>query len=281
MIHFDECINLFARAIDDLNYKHIANETRKLNESDYFAAYLHFINNSIHYSRFTHSIRGIQISGKYLNQKVNKWTKAGVFEKMHEYMITNYKNTHPHTKHVYIDGHIVTNRYGTCDNVGRCTYFKSKNGCNLQSIVDDNGIGLGFNIVKGSASESKALIDTLNSSKVDDASKYEKSKKFRKYFIADAGYDAQKNREFILSKGYKPLIWANKRNTKNKKKIKAMKLNKKEMKHYKTRHIIENSYSWMETKIPRLSKIYDKKISNYMNMVYVANIDIILSKKCV
>ena len=108
-----------------------------------------------------------------------------------------------------------------------------------------------------------------------------KSKKYRRYFIADAGYDTKTNREYILSKGYKPLIWANKRNTKNKDKLKAQKLNKKDIKHYKTRHIIENSYSWMETKIPRLAKIYDKKISNYMNMVYVANIDIILSRKCV
>ena len=133
---------------------------------------------------------------------------------MYEYTIDDYKNTYPHTKHVYIDGHIVTNRYGTNNNIGRCTYFKSKNGYNLQTIVDDNGIGLGFNIVKGSASESKALIDTIKSSKVDDANKYMKSKKYRRYFIADAGYDTKINREYILSKGYKPLIWANKRNTK-------------------------------------------------------------------
>jgi hypothetical protein len=187
---------------------------------------------------------------------------------------------YPHTKHIYIDGHIVTNRYGS-NNVGRCTYFKSKNGFNLQTIVDDNGIGLGFNIIKGSASESKSLIDTFNLSKVDDANKYILSKRYRKFFVADAGYDTAKNRNFLSGKGYKPLIWANKRNTKNKKKLRAMKMNKAEIKHYKTRHIIENSYSWMETKIPRLSKIYDKKMNNYMSMIYVANIDIILSRKCV
>ena len=199
---------------------------------------------------------------------------------MHEYQINDYREENKCTKHVYIDGHIVTNRYGVND-IGRCTYFKSKNGYNLQTIVDDNGIGLGYMIDKASESEGKMLIETFNSSKIDDANKYKKSKKYRRYFIADAGYDTNEIRGFLSGKGYEPLIWANKRNTKNKEKLKAKKLNKKQIKHYKTRHIIENSYSWMETKIPRLSKIYDKKVQNYMNMVYLANIDIILSRKCV
>ena len=112
--------------------------------------------------------------------------------------------------------------------------------------------------------------------------KKNQKKKYRRYFIADAGQDlscdTNEIRDFLSGKGYEPLIWANKRNTKNKEKLKAKKLNKKQIKHYKTRHIIENSYSWMETKIPRLSKIYDKKVQNYMNMVYLANIDIILSR---
>ena len=72
MIHFDECKNLFMRAINDLNYKNVANETRKIDEVDYFDAYLHFINNSIHYSRFNYLVGAILITGKYLNQKVNK-----------------------------------------------------------------------------------------------------------------------------------------------------------------------------------------------------------------
>jgi hypothetical protein len=59
MKYFDECKKLFDRAINDINYNNIYNETRKLDEIDYFDAYLHFIDNSIHYSRFNYSIKGI------------------------------------------------------------------------------------------------------------------------------------------------------------------------------------------------------------------------------
>ena len=85
---------------------------------------------------------------------------------------------------------------------------------------------------------------------------------------------------FLKSKGYIPLIWKNKRNS-SEEDFKKRKIKKQHVKHYKKRHIIENSYSWLETKIPRLSKIYDKYVGNYINMVYMAIIDIIICRECV
>lgn len=280
MKQIEKCKELFIEALRELKYNNINNESRKLSEVDYFEAYLEFLNNSIHYSRFSYSIKGKVISGKYLNEKVNKWARAGLINKIYEYVIKSYKSDNTPTKCLYIDGHIVTNRYGV-GNVGRCVYYKSKNGYNIQSIVDDKGVSLGVFIKGANENEGNMLTDTVNASALDDANKYKNSKRYNQYFIADAGYDYDINREFLSSKGFTPLIWANKRNTKDSEKLKKKKLTKNQKKHYKTRHIIENSFSWMETKIPRLSKIYDKYISNYLNTVYISIIDIILSRKCV
>ena len=48
--------------------------------------------------------------------------------------------------------------------------FKSKNKYN-STIVDDNGIGLGYMIDKASESEGKILIETSDSSKIDNVNK--------------------------------------------------------------------------------------------------------------
>lgn len=78
-----------------------------------------------------------------------------------------------------------------------------------------------------------------------------------------------------------PLFWHNKRNTKNKKQIKENKLKGHKKEKYKSRHIIETYFSWIDNKIPRLAKIYDKYIDNYLNLVYLATIDLIFGRMCV
>ena len=78
------------------------------------------------------------------------------------------------------------------------------------------------------------------------------------------------NESHLKDLGFKPLIWKNKRGTKDKQKLKKFLFNKSDRKEYLKRHIVENSFSWMKTKVPRLEKIYDKNISNYYNMVLMA-----------
>ena len=143
----------------------------------------------------------------------------------------------------------------------------------------NSGITFGLNAYGANDNESKLLIPTFNKSYVDDANKYINSKKYVRYFTADAGYDNIDNDNFLSSKGYIPLIWRNKRNS-SEEIFKKKKMNKNQSNHYKKRHIIENSYSWLETKITRLSKIYDKFVGNYINMVYMAIIDMIICREC-
>ena len=96
----------------------------------------------------------------------------------------------------------------------------------------------------------------------------------KKYFIADAGYNSKKNINYLIQKGNIPIIWNNKRNTKNKETIEKNKIKGNKLKKYKRRHIAENFFSWIDNKIPRLARIYDKNINNYINMTYIAIIDI-------
>lgn len=109
-----------------------------------------------------------------------------------------------------------------------------------------------------------------------------------------SGYDQKYNIKFLRENGYTPLIWHNKRNCKNDKIIKERKFDKHQIAHYKQRHIIETLFSWLECKIPRdfflkskvanfvrrprLIKMFDKKINNYLNLAYLACADILFSK---
>ena len=96
-----------------------------------------------------------------------------------------------------------------------------------------------------------------------------------------AGYDSTENREYLNNKGYTDLIWFNKRNTRDVNIIKKRKLTGHKKYKYKKRHIVENYFSWIDNKIPRLVRIYDKKIENYLNMIYLASIDLIIGRMCV
>jgi hypothetical protein len=182
----------------------------------------------------------------------------------------------------HIDGKIITNKY--CQekiNLGRNIKYKSKNSINLQSITDNFGIPLGFSVLKGSDSEISNMINVLKEINIEDYNHLKKSNKHKKYFTGDAGYDSSVNCSYLNNIGYTSLIWYNKRKTKNKNIIKKRKLTGHKKEKYKNRHIVENYFSWMDIKIPRLVRIYDKKIKNYMNMVYMATTDLIIGRMCI
>jgi len=272
--------DLFINALTKSNLKCIE-KNRLLDESDYFDAYLDFIHNSIHYSRYSINIKGRIITGKYLNEKVNKWRKYCIIDIMNQDILNEYKKTFS-SKIYHIDGKIITNRYcNETSKLGRNVKYKSKNSINLQSVVDDFGISLGISILKGSDSEIGNMINVLKEIDIENVNHLKNSNKHKKYFTADAGYDSVENRTYLNDKGYIDLIWYNKRNTKDTNVIKKRKLTGHKREKYKKRHIVETYFSWIDNKIPRLAKIYDKKIKNYTNMVYMATIDLIIGRMCV
>lgn len=280
MRHKKIIVDIFEKCISDIKYVH-SKQNRILKETEYFSAYIDFINNSIHYSRYTTVINGHIIKGKYLNEKVNKWNKSGIFKLMFKRILDIYNSQHKSNIY-HIDGKIVTNKYcDEHDKLGRNVKYKSKNSINVQSITDNYGISQGFYILKGSESEVNKMTSVIDKIYIPNYNYLNKSNRHKKYFTGDAGYNSLNNNKFLIKKGYTPIIWYNKRNVKNPDIIKEHKLKRHQKEKYKNRHIIENSFSWIETNIPRLSKLYDKKITGYMNMLYTTSINLMLNRICV
>ena len=240
-------IDIFKEIIKKDEYKDKFSEShnrRLLTETDYFRSYLFFLNNSIYYSRFTGSIKNISINGKYLNEKVNKWVNMGLFKKMYMTILRKYiKNKNiANIRVLSIDSQFISNRFMNKGNVARNKFYKNKRGLKITSIVDESGVPLSMLLDKGNKYDSKILINSVENLFIDiKANVYKNSKKYRKSMLADAGYDSKENRSYLISKHITPIIDHNKRNTKDKTKIK--KFNKQEKKKYRKRLIIENFFS--------------------------------------
>ena len=119
------------------------------------------------------------------------------------------------------------------------------------------------------------MINVLDKINIKDVNYLTKSNKHRKYFTGDAGYDSNSNRAYLNNKGYTDIIWSNKRNTKDKDILKKRKIKGNHKDKYKKRNIVssplvvENYFSWMDIKIPRLVRLYDKKIKSYLSMIHI------------
>jgi transposase len=272
-------IDTFKHIISEGNIFHQDNPNRKLDEVSYFEAYLHFLNNSIYYSRFSHTINGVTIKGKYLNEKVTKWANFLIFEKIHEKILTDYVNSDQLSKNIVsIDSQFIRNRFMSSKSkiIGRNKYYKNKKGTKLTVIVDNKGAPLTLSVDNGCKHDSKILINecmkllkTIDIKREDNIS-----------LLADSGYDSHANKEFLKSKRIIPVIKWNKKNTKNPKIIKRNKFTKKQKKIYNKRIVVENFFSWKDLIIPRSDKIYDRKIQNFIGMLLIMA-SIIILKKCV
>ena len=67
MKNYEILKKLFLLSLNKSDYK-CSNKNRKLDEVDYFEAYLDFINNSTHYSRYLVIMKDHTIRSKYLNE---------------------------------------------------------------------------------------------------------------------------------------------------------------------------------------------------------------------
>jgi transposase len=277
---FNEVYNKLA-----FNKNNIIHHTRKFKEDQYFEAYLNFLNNSIYYSRFNYSINNNIIHGKYLNQKVNTWTKLKIFENMFKTIIDRYvlSNNLLNFKYLSIDSQFTMNKFGSTKNMGRNKQYKSKYGIRTSCIVDKIGIPLIYSINKGSSHDSLHLINMLNKllTILPSPAKYKNSKKYNMYFLGDAGYDTKDNINFIKKNNITPVVLYNKRKTINQKIINEHLFTNHQTEIYKKRIVVENSHAWREFIIPRLGKVYDKNIDNIYGQLYLSTIYLIFNRNLI
>jgi len=100
------------------------------------------------------------------------------------------------------------------------------------------GTPLVSTIVSSKQSDCTSLIPTVNKLPINlNTLRNSKVNRYKQHMLADAGYCSNNNKLFLKKLGYVPIIAYNKRNERNKQKIKENKLKEKQLKIFKKRWI--------------------------------------------
>ena len=155
---------------------------------------------------------------------------------------------------------------------GRKKYFK------VSSIVDSKGAPLVSKLISSRQSDSISVIETVEKLPSNlNTLKNSKNNRYKQYILADALYNTNKNKSYARKMGYTPIFAYNKRNTKDKEKIKMNRLKGKKLKIYKKRNIIEAFFSWIKN-FPVINQNYQKTLESYNGLLSLAS-SIIISNK--
>ena len=132
-------------------------------------------------------------------------------------------------------------------------------------------------MISSKQSDNISVNETINSMPINlDTLKNSSNNRYKQYMLADSSYHSNKNKAFLNEKGYIPVIYCNKRNTKNETIILKNTYNKKEKERYKKRLIIESFFSWIK-KYPVINQNYQKSVSSCKGLFLLASI--LISKK--
>lgn len=269
MIIKDSFIKIFEDIIKDQyddNYS-----SRKFKEIIYFQEIMKVLNAHMYWSRY----EGI-INWKVLHNKHKEYIKKGYYDKLMIIVYNEYVSREGYDIYKYqsTDTSFISNKF--CSNLPRNKYYKSKRGIKISTINDKNGIPLSIFIDEGSVSDSKLIEKTFNvmyaKPKTD---KYKNSNKHKQYLLADKGYDSEEIRNMANNKGYTTVIPFNKRNTKDKDKIRKLTKNQKEK--LKKRATVENYYAWIKM-IPKLIFVTEKSINAYFALLKLATTILIFNR---
>jgi transposase len=154
------------------------------------------------------------------------------------------------------------------------TYPKHKI-CKVSSISYAKGITLNIGVFNGNMYYSKILENQLNECSLID---YNLDINNRQYLLSDSAYDSKKLTDKLIEKGYtNPLIYKNKRNTKDKKKLEKLKMSKEDRIIYKKRINIEHTFCGLK-KNKRINVRYDKKSDMFLGFIFMGLMDILYKK---
>lgn len=225
------------------------------------------------------------INGNTLRKKHNEWIKLGIYERVYEDSLKKYMKTVPITeelKYQSIDSTFIEDingsKYASYNGIYKRRKGESSKGIKITSIVASQGIPFSVTINQGHPYDSTLLPNAIDKCVIDcNTKKYQNHNRFKQYFLADSGYDSKANHELLIEKGYTPIIIQNRRNIKDKKKLR--KLNPKQKKIYKKRTIVENYHSWIK-KFPKIKCLYERNIDSYRGLVLLG-IAIIINRRII
>lgn len=226
-------------------------------------ACVHFISISCSYKNFMY----FNLNHNTFYKNFIKLNKFKIFEYTYKDLLNKYLSKSKNKiKQIYTDTSTFYNKYNI-DNVERNKYFKNKKVMKLSLITNEKGIPLNIDLFKGNLNDINIFNKQLDKLNI---------KLFNKnstIFMADAGYDSIKLRNKLNDIFYKSIIPFNKRNTKDKNKIKT--LTDEEKKLYKSRITIENTFLKIK-KNRRLEIVYEKISKNFLSLIYLSLIKYII-----
>jgi len=147
--------------------------------------------------------------------------------------------------------------------------FRSKRVCKVSVITDKYGIPLSLKMCDGGTSDSVIFLDNLDKFLTQKSISVKEKK-----LLADSAYDSNKVREKLTEMGYTHVIKNNKRNIKDKKKLKLKAFTEEEEKIYKKRVRIEYFFAYLK-QFKRVRLRSDRLIRTFMGFVYLGSIKIL------
>ena len=217
--------------------------------------------------------------GKYKNiywQTIYKFycklIQNNVIKIIFDNIVNDYNKKNINNNIFITDTTLIPNKLGIND-VGYNPQYPKHKSCKISIISDINGIPLNINCSAGNVNDSKILYNQLDDLQNSDIYLLNNNN----ILLGDAGYDSNKIRDKLNTIKFGKLLAAkNKRNIKNKIKLESIKLSLEEKKILKKRIKIEHTNAHLK-QYKRISIRYDKYISHYINFIYLACINIIIT----
>jgi transposase len=202
--------------------------------------------------------------------KINNYD---VFRDTFIYLFEKYiiKSPNKKLRIILTDTTFIPNKNGK-ECIGYNKHYNRKNGTKISLITDSNGMPFNIQVYNGKMNDSRILDDHLKNGNIIDDLFLDN---YKKYFLADKGYDTNNLMEKLIDLKYIPIIPQNKRNIKDESKIRHLTKGKKQI--LKKRYKIECMFSKIKS-FRRLSLRYDSKLSSFTGFIYLSLIAIISNK---
>lgn len=198
------------------------------------------------------------------HKKFIKWNKHNIFQNAFYLLVKlmKLKNIldNDELKNLFVDCSMIKNVKGV-DLIGSNHYDRYRNGSKVSVIVTRNGYPLGIKISGSNRHDSNMVIDNLNDIKI---------KIIGSRLIGDKGYISKKLKKQLKDKRQIILVHPYRKNQK-------LKLTSSNIKLLKKRHIVENTFSWLQN-FKKLKMRYDIDSSNFIQFYYLGLIEMVINK---
>lgn len=219
-----------------------------------------FINKNIHWNtiyKFFIKLHKYNVIGLTYYDTVKKYITKKTKNKSYNIMLT--------------DTTLILNKLGI-DNVGYNPQMPKHKTTKISLITDVYGAPLNLNIYSGNINDSKILNDQFD----DFINTNKQLLNNNNILLGDAGYDSNKLKDKIKNSKFGFLLTPkNKRNTKNKNKLNALKLSPEEKELMKKRIKVEHTNAQLK-QYKRILFRYDKYSSHYLTFIHLACLDILI-----